>query len=78
MINDLVIDIPNSNEGFKMLFSASPFPGFQRELIWQRSDFEGNWYKMVNTDKEGWLCSALFEYFNKAPKHLYVKAEAIK
>jgi len=25
---------------------------------------------------EGWLCPALFKYFEKAPKEIYVKAEA--
>ena len=25
--------------------------------------------------REGWLCPALFRYFAKAPKELYVKAE---
>jgi len=27
---------------------------------------------------EGWLCPALFRYFDKAPPELYVKAEAKK
>jgi hypothetical protein len=24
---------------------------------------------------EGWLCPALFKYFEKAPKEIYIKAE---
>ena len=27
---------------------------------------------------EGWICPALFKYYDKAPTNLYVKAEAIK
>ena len=29
MIDDLVQDIPNAREGFRLLFSTAPFPGFQ-------------------------------------------------
>lgn len=34
MIDVLVKDIANVDEGFKLLFSANPFPGYQVELIW--------------------------------------------
>jgi hypothetical protein len=27
---------------------------------------------------EGWLCPALFRYFDEAPAELYVKAEALR
>jgi hypothetical protein len=29
-------------------------------------------------DKEGWLCPALFKYFETAPPELYAKAEEKK
>jgi len=29
MINDLVQEIPNAREGFRLLFSTAPFPGFR-------------------------------------------------
>ena len=39
MINDLVADIPNARQGFRLLFSSAPFPvfsgswsGFERSL----------------------------------------------
>jgi hypothetical protein len=32
MIDDLVSDIPNARQGFRLLFSAQPFPGFQWRL----------------------------------------------
>jgi hypothetical protein len=32
MIDQLVQDIPNACGGFRLLFSASPFPGHQKQL----------------------------------------------
>jgi hypothetical protein len=32
MIDDLVAEIPQARQGFRLLFSAQPFPGFQRKL----------------------------------------------
>jgi hypothetical protein len=29
-----------------------------------------------STAQEGWLCPALFKYFEKAPEKIYCKAEA--
>jgi hypothetical protein len=33
MIDLLVQDIPHVDEGFRLLFSTNPFPGYQAELI---------------------------------------------
>lgn len=77
MINDLVGDIPDARQGFRLLFSPSPFPGFQRRIEWVRDDMEGNWYRADEPPMEGWLCPALFKYFDKAPRELYVRAEVI-
>ncbi len=74
MINDLVNDIPNANQGFKLIFSKKPFPGYQRKLTCIREECEGNWYT-INGQDEGWLCPALFKYFDEAPKEIYAKAE---
>ena len=78
MINDLVKDIANARQGFRMLFSSAPFPGFQRKLEWVRTEFGGNWYRLDEPPTEGWLCPAMFLYFKVAPAELYVKAEEIK
>jgi len=73
MIDDLVADIPDARKGFRMLFSVGPFPGFQRKLVWLRADMGGNWYRLEEPEqREGWLCPALFRYFDAAP------AEALK
>ncbi len=75
MIDWLVRDIPNARSGFRMVFSAAPFPGYQKMLTWQREEKDGNWYACDDPPMEGWLCPALFRYFDKAPLKLYVKAE---
>jgi len=76
MIDRLVAGIPNAKDGFRSLFSASPFEGAQTSLTWVRADpVEGNWYRAVDTGDEGWLCPALFCYFASAPPKVYVAAE---
>jgi hypothetical protein len=77
MIDVLVKDIPDADEGFRLLFSARPFPGHQEELNWLRGDEGGNYYALDDPPMEGWLCPAMFKYYAKAPKKLYVKAEPI-
>jgi hypothetical protein len=70
-----VEDIPGAEKGFRLLFSASPFPGYTARLEWRREAYGGNWYFSPDFKMEGWLCPALFKYFDKAPKEIYVKAE---
>lgn len=78
MIDDLVADIPDARQGFRLLFSSGPFPGHQRKLIRLREEFGGWWYRADQPPSEGWLCPALFRYFEAAPAELFVKAEALK
>ncbi len=75
MIDVFVADIPNAENGFRLLFSATPFPGYTAKLEWRREEYGGNWYFSPEFKMEGWLCPALFKYFDKAPKEIYVKAE---
>jgi hypothetical protein len=75
MIDVLVAEIPNADNGFRMLFSATPFPGHKVRLEWRREQDGGNWYYSPEYKMEGWLFPALFKYFEKAPKEIYVKAE---
>jgi hypothetical protein len=76
MIDYLVKDIPRARDGFRLLFSVAPFPGYQKRLVWKREEYGGNWYASDDPPMEGWLCPALFHYFKEAPAELYVKAEA--
>ncbi len=75
MINRVVANIPNADKGFRLLFSPTPFPGYAVKLEWRREEYGGNWYHCPQLEIEGWLCPALFKYFDAAPKELYGKAE---
>ena len=75
MMDEMVKDIPDATNGFRMLFSAQPFPGHTQKLTWRRGDKTGNWYYSEQYQKEGWLCPGLFKYYKDAPKVIYVKAE---
>lgn len=75
IMDKLVSGIPNAEKGFRLLFSASPFPGYSLKLEWQREEYGGNWYYSDKYKMEGWLCPALFKYFDSAPKEIYAKAE---
>jgi hypothetical protein len=75
MIDALVNDIPNARSGFALLFSSQPFAGYQVELELVREEYGGHWYKAKDYGVEGWLCPALFKYFDAPPASLYIKAE---
>ena len=75
MIDRLVASIPHAESGFRLIFSGSPFPGYTVKLEWRREEFGGNWYYSRQFDVEGWLCPALFKYFDDAPSQLFARAE---
>jgi hypothetical protein len=72
----MVANIPNAESGFSLLFSANPFPGYQFKFDWQREEYGGNWYHLEALDMEGWLCPALFKYFDEAPREFYAQCKA--
>ena len=76
MIDKLVASIPGADKGFRLIFSATPFPSHTVKLEWRRQESGGNWYYCPQFAIEGWLCPALFNYFEKAPSQLYARAEA--
>jgi hypothetical protein len=78
MIDVLVKDLPQAGTGFRLLFSSQPFPGFQKKLSWLRGDMGGNYYALDDPPMEGWICPALFKYYEKAPQNLFVKAEKLR
>jgi hypothetical protein len=75
MIDKMTANIPNAERGFRAVFSASTFPGYTEKLEWRREESGGNWYYSERYKMEGWLCPALFKYFAKAPKTIYIKPE---
>ena len=78
MIDQLVAGIPDAERGFRAFFSATAFPGYQVKLTWRRAETGGNWYFSEKFGIEGWLCPALYKYFDQAPAEIYVKAEPLK
>lgn len=63
-------------KGFVALFSKDPFPGAQVCLKWVREEGGGNVYRWPEVGREGWLCPALFRYFDEAPTNLYVEVRS--
>jgi hypothetical protein len=76
MIDRVVADIPEAEDGFNLIFSITPFPGYQHRLDWRREENGGNWYYAAQLGLEGWLCPALLRYFSEAPKQLYVQTKS--
>ena len=75
MIEKATIGIPNADRGFTAVFSAQPFPGATLELQRVREEHGGWWYGWANTKQEGWLCPALFRYFDDAPERIFVHVQ---
>lgn len=78
IIDSLVYNIPNAELGFLLYFSDKPMPSTQLTLTWIKAEHDGNWYMAEDYNMKGWLCPALFKYYDEAPEKLYVKAEALK
>jgi len=76
IIDIMVRDIPDAENGFNLFFSAASFPGYQAEFERRREDQGGYWYYVAAVDIEGWLCPALFRYFDEAPERLYAQFKA--
>ncbi|MGI8601999.1 MAG: DUF6717 family protein [Verrucomicrobiales bacterium] len=74
IIDILTENIPDAAKGFKLVFSARPFPGYTARVVWSREEFGGNWYSWPERGLEGWLCPALFCYFKSAPQEIYLQA----
>jgi hypothetical protein len=67
-------DLPQPVERFKLIFSAQPFPGYQARIDHLREEMGGNWYRLADSQMEGWLCPAMFHYFQQAPPCIYAQA----
>ncbi|MEI6259638.1 MAG: DUF6717 family protein [Deltaproteobacteria bacterium] len=69
----MVAKLYNAEKGFSLLFSSIPFHGYQIELQRHREESGGNWYYSKLLDIEGWLCPAMFKYFDVAPNYIYAQ-----
>lgn len=75
LIDRMVEGIPNAAAGVTILFSASRFPGSEYEFVRRREEMGGNWYFSPQFGIEGWLCPALFKYFESAPERIYAQVK---
>jgi hypothetical protein len=75
IIDRMVEGMTDAEAGVTILFSAAPFPGYQHDFEWQRAEHGGNWYHSSEYGAEGWLCPALFKYFDAAPQRLYIQVK---
>lgn len=73
MITEIVSEFDKPEEGFVILFSGKPFPGYTMSLERMYEEHDGNWYKSKELGANGWLCPALFKYFDTAPDNIYVQ-----
>lgn len=76
MIDLLTGNIENAKSGFRLIFSSLPFPDYQHELTFLEEEYGGSWYRLENGMK-GWLCAALFHYFDRAPTNIFIKIESL-
>ena len=70
MVVDSGLDLSEAHKGISLMFAATPYPGYQTKATKVREEFGGNWY-VDDTGQEGWLCPALFCYYDEAPDELY-------
>jgi len=73
IIDVMTGQIEGAADGFGLIFSAQPFPGSTLQLLRVREEHGGWWYRADTLDMEGWLCPALFLYFDEAPEQLHCK-----
>lgn len=80
MVELLVAKIQDPDKGFALYFSNRQFPNYQLKVDLVEPEAGGNWYKLImdGTEMKGWLCPALFRYFETTPRSIYVKAEGKK
>ena len=65
----------NGSKLFDLYFSSSPFPDHNFRLKRLHPENNGFWYLDPHSDLKGWLCPAMFKYFDKAPPKIYCKIE---
>jgi len=76
IIDRIVRDIPDAENGFCIRFSGGAFPGYEHRLEWVRPELSDNVYRVDSLGMEGWLCPALLKYFAKPPWTIYLRATA--
>lgn len=77
IIDRAVYGLENPKQGFTVLFSSNELPFYDLVLEKEIEIHGGATYNVKFADKimNGWLCPALFKYFDVAPDKIYVKIE---
>jgi hypothetical protein len=70
-IPEIINKIVGDATVFDCYFSNSQFPDYNFKLIWEKEEYGGNWYIFEN-NMRGWLCPALFKFFECAPREIYL------
>ena len=78
VIDEMVSSLDDPASGFNLIFSEYPFPGYSVRLDQKREEAGGWWYYSKQLGMEGWLCPALFLYYETAPETIYAKASSGK
>lgn len=76
MIDYLCLQV--ESQDITLIFGAHPFPGAMLHLERAETEHGGTWYFCRELGIRGWLCPALFKFFEEAPEAIYVKAERNK
>ena len=77
IISACVKDIPDAESGFRLTFSATPFPEYHIKAERLEAEAGGHWY-IVGRAK-GWLCPATLCYFPDGhPEELYARFDPLK
>ena len=73
------LNLRKCEKGFRIIFSKDEFPEYtiRLELLEDDTITSGGWYKSIinGTGYTGWLCPALFKYFEDLPQEIYAKFE---
>ena len=75
LLEEQGIPLEEAEKGFRLIFSALPFPGHQLSAKRIEEEGGGMWYEESEGKARGCLCPALFRYFANAPDNLYVRVE---
>lgn len=81
IISDAVVSyLQKDVDKFRIMFSAKEFPGSHSKLTFKKEEDGGAWYEYQKYDgelMEGWLCPALYSYFDKTPETIHFRVENI-
>ena len=77
-LRDNDIDPKDVRDGFRLTFSPYAYPKHTHSLTWTGEAYDGNTYICDQNKMEGWLCPALFCYFDNAPEKLYFHTDRIE